>query len=134
MFPSVLMGSMLAGIFGDDLGHVWFHMMNQIAFRSPERTGSPSKARVYRFTRVQPLGYLSSWPSFTLTHHMVVWLAAYEVYPGKKFWDYAILVSALEPKDAAAGGILQHAEERGEHPALDGSSDGCRVGFRHALV
>ncbi|KAL0391406.1 UNVERIFIED_CONTAM: putative mitochondrial protein [Sesamum latifolium] len=91
MFPSVLTGSMLAGIFGDDLGHVWFHMMNQIAFRSPERTGSPSKARVYRFTRGQPLGYLSSWPSFTLTHHMVVWLAAYEVYPGKKFWDYAIL-------------------------------------------
>ncbi|KAL0385588.1 UNVERIFIED_CONTAM: putative mitochondrial protein [Sesamum radiatum] len=90
MFPSVLTGSIFAGIFEDDLGHVWFHMMNQIAFWSPELTGSPSKARVYCFTRGQPLGYLSSWPLFTLTRHMVVWLAAYEVYPGKKFWDYSI--------------------------------------------
>ncbi|KAL0386660.1 UNVERIFIED_CONTAM: hypothetical protein Slati_4553300 [Sesamum latifolium] len=77
MFPSVLTGSMLSGIFGDDLGRTWYLMMNQVAFRSPEKTGSPVRARVSRFTRGQPLGYLSSWPSFTLTHHMVVWLAAY---------------------------------------------------------
>lgn len=30
-------GSMLSGIFGDDLGHIWYVMMNQVAFRSPER-------------------------------------------------------------------------------------------------
>ncbi|KAK9082361.1 hypothetical protein Syun_031915 [Stephania yunnanensis] len=34
--------------------------------------GSP----VVTFTKGQPLGFLSSWPLFTLTHHMLVWIAA----------------------------------------------------------
>ncbi|KAK4419027.1 putative mitochondrial protein [Sesamum alatum] len=91
MFPSVLTGSMLAGIFGDDLGQ------RLVSYDEPDRVPvSPNVLavllkRVYTALRGSTLGYLSSWPSFTLTHHMVVWLAAYEVYPGKKFWDYAIL-------------------------------------------
>jgi len=91
MFPASLSGSMLSGLFGDDLGLIWYLIMNQTAFRSPERVGSSLKARVYRFTRGQPLGFYSSWPSFTLTHHMVVWLAAWRVYPGQKFKNYALL-------------------------------------------
>lgn len=39
----------------------------------------------------QPLGYLSSWPLFALAHHFIVWVAAELVYPGKLFWDYALL-------------------------------------------
>lgn len=65
--------------------------MTGTSFRSPEKCTSELKARVYRFTRGQPLGFYSSWPVFTLTHHVLVWLAAYEVYPGKRFHDYAIL-------------------------------------------
>ncbi|CAA0819215.1 Uncharacterized mitochondrial protein AtMg01110 [Striga hermonthica] len=91
MLPKNLTGSMLKGLFGEEIGCVWFDIMNETAFRSPEKLRNPKKARVYRFTRGQPLGYYSSWPLFTLTHHMLVWHAAYRVKPMKRFWDYAIL-------------------------------------------
>ncbi|KAI5567024.1 hypothetical protein BDE02_13G061400 [Populus trichocarpa] len=31
------------------------------------------------------------WPLFTLSHHMVVWLAAERLYPGRRFQAYAVL-------------------------------------------
>lgn len=43
------------------------------------------------FVAGQPLGYLSSWPLFSLAHHVVLWDSAEEVYPGRLFRDYAIL-------------------------------------------
>lgn len=43
------------------------------------------------FVTGQPLGFLSSWPLFALTHHMIVWAAAEVVKPGVQFWDYALL-------------------------------------------
>ncbi|ASL68498.1 RNA-dependent RNA polymerase [Ocimum basilicum RNA virus 2] len=101
MFPKVLSASMLSGLFGDEFGAAWYDMMSNTAFRSPERLSSPLKARVYRFTRGQPLGFYSSWPTFSLTHHMVVWLAAWRVYPGKKFWDYALLGDDIVIADEA---------------------------------
>lgn len=91
MLPSVVTGSMLSGLFGDHVGNGWFEIMTGTAFRSPEKCGSPLRARVYRFTRGQPLGFYSSWPAFTLTHHMLVWLAAWRVYPCRIFKDYALL-------------------------------------------
>ncbi len=39
----------------------------------------------------QPLGLYSSWPLFTLCHHMVVGMAADRAYPGEQFKAYAIL-------------------------------------------
>lgn len=44
------------------------------------------------FFRVgQPLGFLSSWPLFTLTHHLVMFYCEEKVYPGQRFTRYAIL-------------------------------------------
>lgn len=43
------------------------------------------------FVTGQPLGFLSSWPLFALTHHTIVWAAAELVRPGEKFRDYALL-------------------------------------------
>lgn len=37
------------------------------------------------------LGYLSSWPLFSLCHHFLVGCAAEDVYPGRRFLDYALL-------------------------------------------
>lgn len=66
--------------------------MTYTGFRSPEPIHHhKQRAMVFRFTKGQPLGYYSSWPVFTLTHHMLVWWAAWQVYPGRRFWDYAIL-------------------------------------------
>ncbi|WVZ26856.1 hypothetical protein V8G54_000196 (mitochondrion) [Vigna mungo] len=44
------------------------------------------------FFRVgQPLGFLSSWPLFTLTHHLVMFYCEEKVYPGQRLTRYAIL-------------------------------------------
>lgn len=36
-------------------------------------------------------GYYSSWPLFALTHHVIVWAAAEQVYPGRVFDAYGLL-------------------------------------------
>jgi len=58
---------------------------------SVTRKGTFAQLYVFRFTKGQPLGFYSSWPVFTLTHHMRVWYAAWRVRPGVKFFDYALL-------------------------------------------
>ena len=100
LLPVDLSGSLLVSLFGDQFAQSWCFLMTMVNFRSPDRGSVPTRARVYRFTRGQPLGYYSSWPIFTLTHHLLVWLAAYEVHPGKRFWDYAILGDDIVIADA----------------------------------
>ncbi len=91
LLPVDLSGSLLVSLFGQEFAQSWCFMMNMVGFRSPDKCSKVTKARVYRFTRGQPLGYYSSWPVFTLTHHMLVWYSAWNVYPGRIFKDYAIL-------------------------------------------
>ena len=43
------------------------------------------------FVAGQPLGYHSSWPLFALSHHILVWWCAEQVYPGFQFSSYAVL-------------------------------------------
>ncbi|GKV53028.1 hypothetical protein SLEP1_g59577 [Rubroshorea leprosula] len=53
---------------------------------------SPNEERSWiSFVAGQPLGYYSSWPLFALTHHLVVWWCAEQVYPGQRFTSYALL-------------------------------------------
>lgn len=49
------------------------------------------KFSIVSFVAGQPLGYYSSWPLFTLSHHFVIWWAANQVYPGVRFNRYAVL-------------------------------------------
>lgn len=37
------------------------------------------------------LGYYGAWPLFSLSHHLLVWMAAEKVYPGLTFRSYGIL-------------------------------------------
>ena len=39
----------------------------------------------------QPLGSYSSWALFAFAHHVLVWICANRVYPGRHFTDYAVL-------------------------------------------
>ncbi|KAL6959005.1 hypothetical protein U1Q18_050036 [Sarracenia purpurea var. burkii] len=89
LLPVDLSGSMLASLFGNEFAQSWCYLMAMVMFRSPDKVSPKVRARVYRFTRGQPLGYYSSWPVFTLTHHMLVWLAF-------KLWD--LLRSMTLPK------------------------------------
>lgn len=56
--PVALSGSLLAGLFGDELARV--DIMAQTAFRCPEPSAIRRKrCHVYRFTKGQPLGLFS---------------------------------------------------------------------------
>jgi hypothetical protein len=59
------------------------------------------------FVAGQPLGYLSSWPLFALSHHLVVWHAANQVYPGRRFTDYAVLGDDVVIADASVARIYR---------------------------
>lgn len=89
--PVDLSGSMLSGLLGRDFAQSWVYIMTSPGFRTPGGSHVGTSKHVYRFKKGQPLGYYSSWPVFALTHHMLVWWAAWSVYPGKRFFDYAIL-------------------------------------------
>lgn len=52
---------------------------------------SEGAVSVVSFVTGQPLGYHSSWPLFALSHHLLVWDCAEQVYPGRVFTDYAVL-------------------------------------------
>jgi hypothetical protein len=39
----------------------------------------------------QQMGYYSSWPLFALSHHVLIWWIALQVYPERRFQDYAVL-------------------------------------------
>mgnify|MGYP003361840970 CR=1 FL=1 len=61
------------------------------------------KVRVLHFTTGQPLGYYGSWALFSLSHHYLVWLAAYMVSPRRRspFGRYALLGDYIVIADRA---------------------------------
>ncbi|MCE2056015.1 hypothetical protein HAX54_043922 [Datura stramonium] len=40
---------------------------------------------------IEPCCFYGAWPAFALTHHLVIWFVAAQVYPGVPFTRYAIL-------------------------------------------
>lgn len=61
------------------------------------------------FVAGQPLGYRSSWALFALTHHLLVWCAAEQVYPGKRFDKYAILGDDIVIADSKVAQVYKTA-------------------------
>nr|UJQ92483.1 MAG: putative RNA-dependent RNA polymerase [Mitoviridae sp.] len=57
------------------------------------------------FVAGQPLGYYMSWPLFAISHHFVVWYCAEQIYPGRKFEDYAIIGDDIVLSDAKVAGV-----------------------------
>lgn len=82
-FPLDLQKQLLAEMLGEPFAHAWGVLMTFNSFLTP--TGGTVSYAVG-----QPIGARSSWPMFTLTHHMVVQYAAFlsGVYP---FKDYILL-------------------------------------------
>nr|YP_010048814.1 hypothetical protein J6695_mgp01 [Aquilaria sinensis]QPK77171.1 hypothetical protein [Aquilaria sinensis] len=67
---------------------------------------------VVSFVAGQPLGYLSSWPLFALTHHYLVWWCAEQVYPGTKLTSYSILGDDISLADTKVAEL--YAESLGK--------------------
>lgn len=78
---------MIAGLFGNPFVLDVHTLFCSLSITILDNQGYRSS--VVTFTKGQPLGFLSSWPLFTLTHHMLVWIAAERVYGTTKLCDYA---------------------------------------------
>lgn len=63
----------------------------EVPFKFSKSRKRKRSSEVVSLTVGQPLGYYSSWPLFSLAHHVLVWIAAETEYPGRLFRDYAIL-------------------------------------------
>lgn len=84
--PVVLQELLLAVVFGAEFAEVWKQLLVLRPYKAPLK-GYP----LMWYEVGQPMGALSSWPMFTLTHHCIVQFAAY--LSGHKGWYpfYAIL-------------------------------------------
>jgi hypothetical protein len=104
-WPINLQGDILAFLFGSSVEGFVTSMLSlsllEVPFRGPpHRKGGRGDPVEYPFAcgrplvsfeTGQPLGYLSSWPLFTLSHHLVLQYCAEKVYPGRDLERYAIL-------------------------------------------
>jgi len=61
------------------------------------------------FVAGQPLGYHASWPLFALSHHILVWHCAEQVYPGLRFDKYAVLGDDVVIADEQVAKVYEQA-------------------------
>ena len=72
---------MIAGLLGNPFATSWTFILCSVVFELPYSFFNQGYgASVVTFTKGQPLGFYSSCPLFTLTHHMLVWIAACLLY------------------------------------------------------
>ena len=87
-WPLSLQTNLIITFFGKSFGDCLDAIFSRSFFEVPFLRS----VRGLVFFRVgQPLGFLSSWPLFTLTHHLVMFYCAEKVYPGQRLTRYAIL-------------------------------------------
>lgn len=92
-FPIMAQEAVLVSLFGESFAGRWRILLTNREFciRIPVRSRKSYIKTDIRFAVGQPLGAYSSWAVFSLTHHLIVQLAA--CYSGFKQWftNYAIL-------------------------------------------
>jgi hypothetical protein len=81
-FPVEIQQLVMAGVFSKDISDAWREVLTSRKFRYKQHEVS--------WARGQPLGMLSSWAAFALTHHMVIEYCAYKEGV-KSFREYAVL-------------------------------------------
>ncbi|KAK4342557.1 hypothetical protein RND71_038373 [Anisodus tanguticus] len=65
-------------------------VQTQQVFHRLQMLHNPKPTSVVTFTKGQPLGFFSSWPLFTLKHHMLVWIATERVHIIKQATSHQI--------------------------------------------
>lgn len=92
IFPCEASMMLLESLFDKTVAWSWYEILRSTEFLVPNGIqGDPFHPLSTRFRRGQPLGFFSSWPVFSLTHHWIIVKAAETVYPGKRFTRYAVL-------------------------------------------
>jgi hypothetical protein len=78
-FPVFLQELVLTQMFGHKIAAAWKDLICNRDFLTPE-------GEYVRFNAGQPLGALSSWAVFAITHHILVQTAAYRTFGSKTKW------------------------------------------------
>lgn len=92
---AALLDYLLRG-YGAGYGQVWSLLLTNRGYREPG-----SKTRVCRYAAGQPMGTLSSWAAFALTHHTVVQWASLKAGRQTVFTDYRLLGDDIVIADGA---------------------------------
>lgn len=82
-FPGGFIAMVLSVLIGDRAAALWLHLLTARDYWY--------KGTAYRYSAGQPMGTLSSWASFALTHHVVVQIAAMRAGHNRLFQGYVIL-------------------------------------------
>lgn len=90
----------MGAILGDPIADAWYEVLTKREFSYRDRSGI-----VYRAG--QPMGALSSWPIFALSHHVVVQMAAKKARPSRTDWfaKYIMIgddIAIFDPRVAEA--------------------------------
>lgn len=88
-FPARLQKEVLTWAFGDEASEFWLRVIRDRPFEAPWRRRKQKTA--VSFGVGQPLGAYSSWPVFSLTHHLLIQYCAKAHISGKWFNRYALL-------------------------------------------
>jgi hypothetical protein len=95
-YPVFLQSRVMAAIFGSEIAELWEKIINDREFLVPEGT------HAIRFNAGQPLGALSSWAAFAVTHHVHVQTSARRAGREYPFMDYRIIGDDISIKNDAA--------------------------------
>jgi hypothetical protein len=98
-FPRTLQASLLDHLlrgYGSGYGQVWSSLLTNRGYKTPGHSG-----REVRYAVGQPMGTLSSWAAFALTHHTVVQWAALRSGRQTFFKDYRLLGDDIVIADGA---------------------------------
>jgi len=94
--PQVLYESLFKAILPEAVVDKWMNLLTDRWYYTPESEleDHPDLPKMIRYTRGQPMGALSSWPSMALVHHAVILYSAWKTgRPVAKalWWDYRVL-------------------------------------------
>lgn len=134
-FPVVLQQAVMSWLLGHNLAKLWVSILIDRDFRVPQTLpgfkggkstkvpkGTPLKVR---YGAGQPMGALTSWAAFSLTHHLLVQFAAYKAgWRDGWFMDYGLLGDDI---------VLAHAGVAREYLALL-QAIGVEVGLAKSLI
>lgn len=104
-------------LFGEELSRLWCVALSGHRFVVPRQWGVPhTDPNGVQFKVGQPLGALSSWPTFSLVHHLLIQRSAQNAGMEGIFWNYAILGDDL---------VIGHPEVAFQYEVLT-NVFGCR--------
>lgn len=91
-FPGGMIALVLGCLIGFDAASLWLTLLTNRDYWH--------KGKGYRYSAGQPMGTLSSWASFALTHHVIVQISALRAGWTGLFQDYALLGDDIVIADA----------------------------------